>query len=765
MRIPIGSPVFRAPITHDRGSDFNEIDYWFVPGSGSGPSAQQDEYRLILRRFSIAAWTAIAAGLSVTGVYMLRGAWVAGFETTAGAIGIELARRWAVRPGNTSRLVAGTHMWIGVGAVCMVSNAMVVGQDKSVTMWYFCAVPMIAAHICSLRAARQWLFISILCFGFVYSLHFWSHFKQELIPNPLDLLSGQVVMAAAMFLFALSWRDTAGSQLLLIREQAAELEVARDGALAASRAKSDFLANMSHELRTPLHGASASLDLLQRQTLAPEATRYVAIARLAIDQATRIVDDILDLAKIESGVVTIDEVAFVVSDLVAQASDVVHAVAESKGLSLTAKVDDSVPPVLVGDAAKIRRVLVNLLGNAVKFTEEGSVSLVVSLDGQVTAPGQRTEVPGQTTGGGRSTQAFSAEMMDGPEQRMRSDMPGDKVLLSVSVIDTGIGIHTWSKETVFEKFEQEDTSTTRKYGGTGLGLSISKELTELMDGSIEVESEPGKGSTFTLLVPVTVPEPGVKAATLAPLTNIPEAPVLVGDNLGPETGPLVMVVDDNALNASLAGEVLNELGCRSIWTGNGFSAIEAVRNNPDIRAVLLDMHLPEMHGTDLARRIQSLDFEPEPPKLICLSADVSESNVAEARETGIEIFLGKPARLAQVRNALRQVGVLQSLVDVAPLNEAKMLIIANEEPASISEATELIGKVHNQAQSVADNLRNDPASHETFCLIHEYLVGGLAHASALISGGEDRERKGDLCEKRLALALEFIERAIHWEDN
>lgn len=390
--------------------------------------------------------------------------------------------------------------------------------------------------------------------------------------------------------------------VILVDRRTRELQVAKELAEAATRSKSQFLANMSHEIRTPLNGVTGMLDLIDHGELTTEQKQLVVMAQDSANTLMVVINDVLDFSKIEAGKLAFDVREFSLSDAVAEATRTVALRAHQKGLELAYQVDAVIPRFLMGDAHRIKQVLINLLVNAVKFTEKGEVVLRV----------------------------------------VAENCTPDEVQLRFSVSDTGIGIAAEKQRLIFEAFSQGDASTTRKYGGTGLGLAISLRIVELMGGKIGVSSKEGEGAIFYFTATLPV------AASSAGPAEAPQ-PDLVGIR--------VLVVDDNASTLAILEDALKTWGLVVHTVGSGSEALrmlqQAALGEGPYQLLLADGRMPGMSGLSVAMEMRRSLAVPV-ATVMMLTADDYYSSVRHCREMGIAAYLLKPVKLSELLTAIRQ---------------------------------------------------------------------------------------------------------------
>lgn len=389
-----------------------------------------------------------------------------------------------------------------------------------------------------------------------------------------------------------------------LKRRQTELERARDAAEAANQAKSTFLATISHEIRTPMNGVIGTAELLEREPLDDRQKRLVRTVRTSAAALLRIIDDVLDFSKIEAGRMEFEEAPFLLRAVVEGTGETLSVQAERKGLSIAAVVAPGTPDRLLGDATRIRQILFNLIGNAIKFTEVGEIHV------------QARTIAGE----------------------------GGRVRLVLSVGDTGIGVSAEQAARLFQPFSQADSSTTRRFGGTGLGLSIVRRLAELMGGGVTVESTPGKGSTFTVILDLALAEGPIAEA----------APAAAA--IGAIAGGRVLAIDDYPINLEVLIGQLEILGVPVDTAADGIEALTMWREKP-YALVLTDIHMPDMDGFELTRQIRTEEALAEDGRrtpIVALTANALKGESDKCLAAGMDGYLTKPLTLDRLREAVER---------------------------------------------------------------------------------------------------------------
>ncbi len=482
--------------------------------------------------------------------------------------------------------------------------------------------------------------------------------------------------------------------IMRIKRTEQELVQAREEALAASRAKTEFLSSVSHEIRTPLNAILGMADLLMETPLNDEQRRYLESMVDNGNTLLELINAVLDLARVESGRLSLESVAFDLEGLVDRVVDTLGLRAHEKGLELVARIAPEVPTLLVGDPLRLRQVLINLVGNATKFTERGEVSLVV-------------------------------------ESCVAPPVPSGEAVIRFTVRDTGIGISANQLERIFSNFSQADSSTTRKYGGTGLGLAISRRLVEMMGGSVNVESELGRGSTFWFTARFKT-QPG---ATRPAAGDTPDL-----------AGTRVLIVEDSAMNRAVLNEILTARGARVTAVSSSDDAtleLEKAKDADDrYRLILIDAHQPNRDGFALARAIRTTAGRNAKIIMMLTSGDLT-SQLQRLRETGLSHHLVKPIKRADVMNAIARALALRPappkpvLVSDGTQPEVRPLRILAADDSADNRA--LIAAFLKDEPYVIDEAENGALAVERFKREHYDLV--LMDVQMPVMDGDEATRE------------------------
>jgi len=472
------------------------------------------------------------------------------------------------------------------------------------------------------------------------------------------------------------------------------LLMAKEEAEAASKSKSDFMSNMSHELRTPMNGIIGFTDLAMTTELTNTQREYLQHVGKSSYNLLDIINDILDFSKIEAGKLKIDQLPIKLNQIIEDTVDMLSIQADEKNIELICKIDPLLPLQFQGDSVRIKQILMNLLGNSLKFTKNGEILINVQKEGEIYI-------------------IDNAKYLD----------------IAISVKDSGIGILPEQFKTIFQSFTQADSSTTRKYGGTGLGLTIASNLASLMGGTLDVQSQVGEGSTFTFRLPLIVlnetPSPGLVAK---PLLNE------------------VLIVDDNITNCELLKGIFEflDVPCQICYSGSEALAIlkEAIHNNRTFDLIITDHQMPGMDGITLVKEIKGLVKDISDPFILMLSSLEKSLFQVEAENIGINKFLSKPVKLydlkAILENKFDSNASIKSRITLKSVEykKATKILVAEDNTINMALINKILTRMGFEVLKVSDGteaveLAKKGYPELIFMDIHMPLMDGYAATKAI----------------------------------
>jgi len=609
---------------------------------------------------------------------------------------------------GTDRLELSRKIWLNghpVGTVVIQSDL----HPLYARLWRYGTI-----LVCALAAAS---FVALVL----------SFKLQQLISQPLDQLSRAAAAVSEHKDYSIRARRTGRDELgvltdafndMLARveesnhalerkvaERTGELMKAKEAAEAASVAKSQFLANMSHEIRTPITGVMGMLQLLQRTELNDRQSHFTANALTSAEILLTVIGDVLDFSKIEAGKLDLDEFPFNPAEVLDTVIALFAERAEQKQIKLIHRIDGQLPACVLGDGNRLRQIVVNLVGNAVKFTDAGEIVVTCR----------------------------------------QQESPDGKTGLRFEIRDTGCGIDLEKQNVIFNAFSQADTSMARKYGGTGLGLAICRQLCELMGGSVGVESAPGQGSLFWFsacfkTAPATAVQahsaPSAAAAANGSANPLKKSNLFPGAKTEPFVGT-VLLAEDNEINREVAAQMLLELGCGCRWARNGREALETWRQG-GVDLILMDCQMPEMDGYETARAVRNEETRlgRSHVAIVALTAHATKGDRDRCLAVGMDDYLSKPLSFQALANALANwlppkmaIQFPGTDTSAAPIDFSSLLQRCMNKPELASRLiTKLIEQADQDVTTIADAMeKNDAAA---LAVAAHRLKGAAANVSA-----------------------------------
>lgn len=559
------------------------IFQWLIPDQLTDPTDQRQAERAVIFGAAMFFWTPIFAPIYVLLESLRGGAIIA---CTALAIFLSVySLRWTKSAAFTGHLISASVFG------CLVTLSALTGGTDSPSLWWLPAVPIIALILCGTRSGLSWAFTCCaVCAVYLGLDQFQVTIDSDITPESMKLLNAVANMGIILCAFSLTLAFKFGED-----NARREIDAARQLSENANRAKSEFLANVSHEIRTPMNAVIGLTELTLDTDLSPTQRDYLSTVLDSGESLLTIINEILDFSKIEAGKVALESTRF---DIREEMGDIVKSLAlraHAKQIELAWSADVDIPRIVDGDPARLRQILVNLIGNAIKFTNSGEVVLTLR-----------------------------REFINGKRVRIRFD-----------IRDTGIGIPQEKRDAIFAEFEQADTSTTREFGGTGLGLSISSRLVELMGGKIEVESEIGFGSRFHFTIPL-----GYVRPTEDPLHRTDRSDLV---------GTRVLIVDDNETNLGILESWIASWGANPIRATSGREADATLRELPSREnlVILVDVNMPDIDGVALAHHIRELY-----PEIDCIIGLGGGSMIDNQPREVFSMELMKPVKQSELREAL-----------------------------------------------------------------------------------------------------------------